>query len=199
MKSTFPKLLSGALCLAMGLSGAASASSVSMLTSVDDAMSFYISTDDSSPGLLIDTNTFGTYKTIVGTLTPGVTNFLHVQAFNTIGGGAWVAELTLSDGAFAFADGGRFLQTKPSTVLASNTGFGQDYFTPYSHGTLAAWGITDPYLQPSTLEGIWGSTGYDPTVYFSIAVNPVPEPETYALLLAGLGLVGLAVRRRMQL
>jgi len=27
-------------------------------------------------------------------------------------------------------------------------------------------------------------------------VSPVPEPETYALLLAGLGLVGFAVRRR---
>lgn len=28
------------------------------------------------------------------------------------------------------------------------------------------------------------------------AVSPVPEPETYALLLAGLGLVGAAARRR---
>jgi hypothetical protein len=27
-------------------------------------------------------------------------------------------------------------------------------------------------------------------------LNAVPEPETYAMLLAGLGLVGFAVRRR---
>ena len=27
-------------------------------------------------------------------------------------------------------------------------------------------------------------------------VTPVPEPETYAMLLAGLGLVGFAIRRR---
>ena len=37
-------------------------------------------------------------------------------------------------------------------------------------------------------------------VYFSAAtagpVTPVPEPETYAMLLAGLGLVGTMVRRR---
>lgn len=30
----------------------------------------------------------------------------------------------------------------------------------------------------------------------SVATAPVPEPETYAMLLAGLGLVGFAVRRR---
>lgn len=30
----------------------------------------------------------------------------------------------------------------------------------------------------------------------SVAVTPVPEPETYAMLLAGLGLVGFAARRR---
>lgn len=30
----------------------------------------------------------------------------------------------------------------------------------------------------------------------SLTVTPVPEPETYALMLAGLGLVGVAVRRR---
>jgi hypothetical protein len=27
-------------------------------------------------------------------------------------------------------------------------------------------------------------------------VTPVPEPETYAMLLAGLGLIGAAVKRR---
>lgn len=32
----------------------------------------------------------------------------------------------------------------------------------------------------------------------SMTVAPVPEPETYAMMLAGLGLVGVAVRRRKQ-
>ncbi|ARO88962.1 PEP-CTERM sorting domain-containing protein [Nitrosospira lacus] len=30
----------------------------------------------------------------------------------------------------------------------------------------------------------------------SISVTPVPEPEAYAMLLAGLGLMGAVVRRR---
>ena len=39
--------------------------------------------------------------------------------------------------------------------------------------------------------------GSDHTEFLKISLaNPVPEPETYAMLLAGLGLIGAAVRRR---
>ena len=45
-----------------------------------------------------------------------------------------------------------------------------------------------------------GSTSYgfasQDTVSYAVAVSAVPEPETYALLLAGLGLMGAVVRRR---
>jgi hypothetical protein len=44
--------------------------------------------------------------------------------------------------------------------------------------------------------------GQDPNPYSdqlsAWAVRPVPEPETYALMLAGLGLVGFAARRGKQ-
>ncbi|MFC0170184.1 PEP-CTERM sorting domain-containing protein [Pseudoduganella danionis] len=36
------------------------------------------------------------------------------------------------------------------------------------------------------------------TVYRTGVMTPVPEPETYAMLLAGLGMVGLIARRRKQ-
>ncbi|WP_294987254.1 FxDxF family PEP-CTERM protein [Sulfuritalea sp.] len=49
----------------------------------------------------------------------------------------------------------------------------------------------------------WYSTAYNvgiDNVNFSIGGNiaPVPEPETYAMMLAGLGLLGFAARRRRQ-
>lgn len=37
------------------------------------------------------------------------------------------------------------------------------------------------------------------TGFFAMAVAPIPEPETYAMLLAGLGLVGFIARRRKQI
>ncbi len=46
-------------------------------------------------------------------------------------------------------------------------------------------GVSPP-LRAATFEG------------FAPVTAPVPEPETYALLLAGLGMVGLAARRRKQ-
>lgn len=41
-----------------------------------------------------------------------------------------------------------------------------------------------------------GDTGF--SQISTLTISPVPEPETYAMLLAGLGLVGFSVRRRQQ-
>lgn len=44
-------------------------------------------------------------------------------------------------------------------------------------------------------DGIGGGGGF---IVDNLTLNPIPEPETYAMLLAGLGLLGLAARRRKQ-
>jgi len=38
----------------------------------------------------------------------------------------------------------------------------------------------------------------DQTYSIEMVTAPIPEPETYALMLAGLGLVGFMARRRKQ-
>ena len=50
-------------------------------------------------------------------------------------------------------------------------------------------------LKPNQYQGTPG-TGSQDVVYFTPA-SAVPEPQTYAMLLAGLGLVGFLARRRM--
>lgn len=53
-----------------------------------------------------------------------------------------------------------------------------------------------------SLFGFYGGhdfTGNKDTGHYAIAVSSVPEPETYAMLLAGLGLVGFIARRRKQI
>jgi hypothetical protein len=51
-------------------------------------------------------------------------------------------------------------------------------------------------VNPLTLTTAWsGGEGFN-MQYSANFANPVPEPETYAMMLAGLGLLGLMARRR---
>jgi hypothetical protein len=66
-------------------------------------------------------------------------------------------------------------------------GFGSQGFTgPLAAGTYTFW------MQETS--GALGTYAWD----FVINTAPVPEPETYAMLLAGLGLMGATTRRRKQ-
>jgi hypothetical protein len=78
-------------------------------------------------------------------------------------------------------------------------------------GVKKTWNLTYQFDEGSinslfeyALDGSFG-IGLDPDCHYyndgivlTIVTAPVPEPETYAMMLAGLGLIGLAARRRKQ-
>jgi hypothetical protein len=100
----------------------------------------------------------------------------------------------MSDVGFAFASNVETTQFSAflgSTLVASfsaPTGYSGDFY-----------GFTGIAFDSIRID----SGGLNNANYFldnlqSIAVTPVPEPETYAMMLAGLGLLGAITRRRKQ-
>lgn len=99
----------------------------------------------------------------------------------------------------------------PSTALAfiqtldPNNGQASSTVTLDMSAVPGSWGT---YVLPFTINAGAGqllqfgflntATNYNPSsiVYDNISLSPVPEPSTYALMLAGLGLLAGALRRR---
>lgn len=77
-------------------------------------------------------------------------------------------------------------------------GLGVDRFRVLGIETSAALDPTDPtaFVTALTFAGNGRFTGTQTPLTFDSVAVPVPEPETYALMLAGLGVVGAVVRKR---
>jgi hypothetical protein len=75
----------------------------------------------------------------------------------------------------------------------------QNEWIEWTVSGLSGYTVTDAYVH---VQGIDNGTSkycggsYDCSAKYT-PLTPVPEPETYAMLLAGLGLVGFSARRRM--
>ena len=62
----------------------------------------------------------------------------------------------------------------------------------------AAFTSAGTYRFDFSFRNAWGFEAGHENVYLLVDVNPIPEPETYALMLAGLGMLGFAARRRRE-
>jgi hypothetical protein len=86
------------------------------------------------------------------------------------------------------------------TEIDFGTGFGQNASNRLSENDWVKWSVSGLSLGSSLtnmyvhLQGL-GANGEYSAKY---TVTVVPEPETYAMLLAGLGLIGFTARRRKQ-
>jgi hypothetical protein len=68
----------------------------------------------------------------------------------------------------------------------------------FTFSLTAAAGALDAYAPDFKIDWIGSQNNYDLVSLPLASVNAVPEPETYAMMLAGLGLMGALVRRRRQ-
>ncbi|MTV36441.1 FxDxF family PEP-CTERM protein [Duganella radicis] len=124
-----------------------------------------------------DANTYGVYDTQNTILGQGVGGAVSALGYNT----GFNVTLSSTGGWSANASITQPWETNPYTLATVATG------DSYSDSSIALG-----YNFGNLAKGQQISIGYDFTV------TAVPEPETYAMLIAGLGLVGFAARRRRQ-
>ncbi|MBS1705831.1 MAG: PEP-CTERM sorting domain-containing protein [Armatimonadetes bacterium] len=180
------------------LASGAFATQLTLTMVADDFFEAYVSTDDSVQGTLFNKQT-GTWQagaqTGSITLTPGVTNYLHIQARDVFGAPSMIlGQATLSDGGFLFGNGTDTLLTNGADWKVSLTGFGSNYQPVVDlgkHGTMV-WGSFSGIS--SDARHIWSNQTAGEQ-YFSIPIRSVvPEPATMAVLAAGVA--GLVRRRK---
>ena len=194
--------------LSLTLTTGVSATTLSGTFTADDAFNAYLSTSDSVQGTDV---AYGASASIPGaftsfSLTSGTTYYVHVAARDLYGDrSGFLGSLSLSGAGFAFSNGAQVLGTNTTDWKVSLTGFGANYVAPYSMGLngVSPWGPINT-IAP-TAEWIWtGDVGERGVIrYFSTTITPtsiaaVPAPETFALLMAGLGGLRLVTRRRKQ-
>lgn len=176
-----------------------SAATLNAVILVDNGYTAHISTDDNVQGVqFLAGRDWTTSQAGSVELTEGVTNYLHIKAYDTGGPAAFLGTFSLTGNGFSFANGLQTLTTGEGFFRQSETGWGS-----YSDVTqIGPQGGSLPTVDVQSPDAIWiwSDDHYnDNAVYFTVAINavaPVPLPAALPLLLASLGGLGLVARRR---
>ncbi|MFM9873821.1 MAG: PEP-CTERM sorting domain-containing protein [Fimbriimonadaceae bacterium] len=183
----------------VGLAALSQATTLTFTGVADDFFDAYVSTNDSVQGTLFAQQTAtwqsgGATGSI--TLTPFVTNYLHVKARDAFGAPSmFIGQASLDNTDFEFLNTTQSILTNTADWNLSLTGFGSGYFTPADLGQngTGPWG-TQGNVNINARR-LWSTpNGGGGEQYFSIAIrsNAVPEPMT----MVGLAVLGLVASRR---
>lgn len=190
------------LSVGMMIATAASvrATTISATMTVDNGYTAYISTDDSIAGTLITTHEdWYTTDTFSATLTAGVTNYLHIRAYDLGEIAGFLGQFSLSDTGFAFSNDTQSVLTNVIDWQGNLSGFGFSYQPLTTVGTNGdgPWG--DIVQIDGSANWIWVGDAYgNDESFFSLAITPtsqVPDGGVTAAML-GAALVGLVTLRR---
>lgn len=136
--------------------------------------------------LVSGASTFDVWVSQVGLTSPlGTVNFTSGFTENLITAGWSVTQTTYLDTGNVTYGTGTLLGSATFTAIGTET----DYAS-FSTGA-GPYSLTHHYAITASGAGNANST-------VNLMVSAVPEPETYAMLLAGLGLMGFVARRRKQ-
>jgi hypothetical protein len=135
-----------------------------------------------------------------------VTTFLNnnTDTFTTMfGGNGWApgTAMALYSGFPGNNSGNAYAMifVNTSDPLAALT---QAQIDKLAYADCAPGGMMSATCMTGTTEAGYGSigsmSGYPVSQVITLAAAPVPEPETYAMLMAGLGLMGFVARKRRQ-
>lgn len=135
----------------------------------------------------------------------GVSGFMGNLVFNEVGAGALTGASATGDVTLdSLTVPGALTITLARTVLSSGVGYAQGYLSGSSSASpssLHSFGLSNAMVTLTASGGTFASITGQPQnkLQINLTVTPVPEPETYALMAAGLATFGvLALRRRRQ-
>ncbi|WP_036266130.1 PEP-CTERM sorting domain-containing protein [Methylobacillus glycogenes] len=199
------------IAAAVGLALAANAHATDLSGSLtaDNQFSLYISTSNDTLGEhIVSGNNWGSAPSFSGfNLVAGQNYFLHVVTYNWdyesdgfyIASG-FLGNFALNGSNFSFANGSQTLLTNTAdwkvAVGSDLSTWVTPTETPISFGQngVQPWGYHAAIDDEA--QWIWQSSNSTKYALFSTAIlAAVPEPSSYALLLAGIGVLGAAARR----